>query len=108
MGYRFRLNRRDPPGKPDIVLPRLRAAIFVNGCFWHRHRGCRYAYTPKTNVTFWVAKFDANVKRDAHVRQLLKRLGWKAITIWECETKDLTGLEPTIVKRMSRAVRGTV
>lgn len=76
------------PGHPDIVLPRRKAAIFVHGCFWHRHAGCRFAYTPKTRRKFWLRKFEENRNRDVRVRRELRKLGWKVITIWECQTGD--------------------
>lgn len=88
MGYRFRLHRKDLPGKPDIVLPKYRTVIFVHGCFWHRHEGCKYAYYPKSNVDFWKAKFKINVERDKYVRRKLEEEGWKVIIVWECETKN--------------------
>jgi len=88
MGYRFRLHVTDIPGKPDIVLPKYQTIIFVHGCFWHRHEGCKYAYTPKSRVLFWEQKFKNNLERHAKVTQQLKDLGWKVLTIWECEVKD--------------------
>jgi len=88
MGYRFRLHRRDLPGTPDIVLPRLRKVVLVHGCFWHRHAGCKYAYMPKSNVIFWLDKFDANVRRDRTAVEALKSMRWDVLTIWECETRD--------------------
>lgn len=88
MGYRFRLHRKDLPGSPDIVLPRDRTVIFVHGCFWHRHEGCRCAYNPKSRVDFWQKKFLQNVERDRKVRHELKNLGWRVLVVWECETKD--------------------
>jgi DNA mismatch endonuclease (patch repair protein) len=84
-GYRFRLHRRDLPGRPDIVLPRYHTAIFVHGCFWHRHKQCRLAYTPKSRVTFWTEKFRRNVERDRENTAALRKLGWRVITVWECE-----------------------
>lgn len=93
LGYRFRLHRKDLPGRPDIVLPKYRAVIFVNGCFWHRHKNCEYAYTPKSREQFWQTKFENNVKRDHLVHRQLRKLGWLVIVIWECElnnTKQLT------------------
>lgn len=84
LGYRFRLHRRDLPGRPDIVLPRFRATIFVHGCFWHRHPGCRFATMPQTRAEFWQAKFAANVRRDAAAVQSLTRAGWRVATLWEC------------------------
>lgn len=94
LGFRFRLQRPDLPGRPDIVLPRCRLAIFVHGCFWHRHPDCRRATTPKTRIDFWSAKFAANVARDGRVEGELVAAGWKVLVVWECETKkpeDLTG-----------------
>jgi DNA mismatch endonuclease (patch repair protein) len=85
MGYRFRLHGADLPGKPDIVLPRFRTAIFVNGCFWHRHKGCRFAYTPKNRTGFWIEKLESNVIRDRRVNRELVKLGWHVVTVWECE-----------------------
>ncbi|BCL62792.1 very short patch repair endonuclease [Desulfomarina profundi] len=86
-GYRFRLHRKDLPGKPDIVLPRYKTIILVHGCFWHRHEGCRYAYYPKTRVDFWQKKFRQNAKRDQKVQNELLKLGWKVCVVWECETR---------------------
>ena len=87
LGYRFRLHAKDLPGSPDLVLPRLGTVILVHGCFWHRHRGCRYATTPSTRRAFWQAKFDANVARDRRVSASLRRLGWSVITVWECQLR---------------------
>lgn len=88
LGYRFRLHRRELPGSPDMVFPARRKVVFVHGCYWHRHPGCRLAYTPKSNVTFWTAKFDRNVSRDEEAQARLIELGWDALTIWECQTTD--------------------
>ena len=88
MGYRFRLHRTDLPGKPDIVLPLYQTVIFVHGCFWHRHKDCRFAYTPKTRTEFWVKKLESNVIRDQWVKSELERLGWRVITVWECELRE--------------------
>ena len=87
-GYRFRLHGRDLPGTPDIVLPKYRTAIYVHGCFWHRHAKCRYATTPGTNREFWKRKFAANVMRDRRALRAMRRLGWIPLIIWECETAD--------------------
>ena len=87
LGYRFRLHRADLPGRPDLVLSRHRTVIFVHGCFWHRHRGCKLAYTPKSRATFWQNKFASNVVRDRRVRSQLVKLGWRVITVWECELR---------------------
>ncbi len=86
MGFRFRLHRKDLPGKPDIVLPAYHTVIFVHGCFWHRHPGCRFAYTPKSRVEFWQTKFRRNVERHQEVTAELEELGWRVVVIWECET----------------------
>jgi DNA mismatch endonuclease (patch repair protein) len=88
MGYRFRLHVISLPGRPDIVLPKYRSVVFVNGCFWHRHPGCKYAYVPKSRLDFWTRKFEGNTSNDRKVIEELKALGWKVVTIWECEVKD--------------------
>ncbi|WP_429725905.1 very short patch repair endonuclease [Azospirillum lipoferum] len=88
LGYRYRLHRRDLPGTPDMVFPRLRKAIFVHGCFWHRHDGCKYSTTPKTRTDFWEDKFKKNTERDTRKEQELRALGWDVLTIWECETRN--------------------
>lgn len=86
-GFRFRLHAKDLPGRPDIVLPRHRAAIFVHGCFWHRHSGCRYATTPDNNAAFWAKKFATNVARDAAKEQALTDAGWRVMVVWECSIR---------------------
>ena len=85
MGYRFRLHRKDLPGTPDIVLPKYKTVIFVHGCFWHRHRGCKNCSTPKSRTSFWSRKFQDNVERDKTYAEKLTGLGWQVIVIWECE-----------------------
>lgn len=97
LGLRFRLHRRGLPGKPDIVLPKRRAVIFVHGCYWHRHPGCRKATPPSSD--FWKEKFEMNVARDAKVARELRRLGWRVVTIWECQTKDPTRLQRILANR---------
>lgn len=87
-GYRFRLHYRELPGTPDIVFPGRRKAIFVHGCFWHRHEGCKKASTPKTRRDFWQAKFAANQARDARKIAELHNLGWTTMIVWECEIRD--------------------
>ena len=88
MGYRFRLHRRDLPGRPDVVLPGRRVVLFVHGCFWHRHR-CRFGCVePATRPEFWRAKFGANVARDRRAMRALRRAGWRVIVVWECQTRD--------------------
>ncbi|MCQ0990556.1 very short patch repair endonuclease [Jiella sp. LLJ827] len=90
MGYRYRLHRRDLPGNPDIVFGKRRKAIFVHGCFWHRHPdpGCRLTRTPKSRLEFWEPKFAANVARDARHQAALEAMGWKVLVVWECELVD--------------------
>ena len=92
MGYRFRLQRADLPGKPDIVLPKRQTAVFVHGCFWHRHPGCKRATTPASNTEYWNPKFARTVARDARNQELLETGGWRVLVIWECELKDLAAL----------------
>ena len=89
-GFRFRKNDRRFPGTPDIVLPKYKTVIFINGCFWHRHEGCRYATTPKTRTEFWQEKFDRNVANDRKHKEELETMGWNVITVWECELKKST------------------
>jgi len=98
LGYRFRLHVLALPGIPDIVLPRHKTVLLVHGCFWHRHSRCRFAYTPKTRKAFWQSKFAANKSRDVAVNRRLKRLGWRVITIWECQTSD----EQSLALRLRR------
>lgn len=86
-GYRYRKNVSDLPGKPDIVLPKYKTCIFVNGCFWHKHEGCKYFVWPKNNAEFWKKKITGNVERDLRQQKELRSLGWNVIVIWECELK---------------------
>ena len=95
MGYRFRLHRKDLPGRPDIVLPKFKTVVFVHGCYWHRHKNCKYAYTPKSRVEFWTKKFKDNVARDKRNARDLRDQGWVVIIIWECEVKN----DPTATAR---------
>lgn len=101
LGYRFRLNRKDLPGKPDIVLPKYHTAIYVHGCFWHRHPGCPLAYTPKSNLEFWSKKFSRNVERDTQVAAALNEIGWKQLVVWECETREQAFLERRLKQAFS-------
>jgi DNA mismatch endonuclease (patch repair protein) len=101
-GYRFRLHPRDLPGKPDIVLPRFRTVVFVHGCFWHRHPGCRYAYNPKSREAFWQEKFRRNVQRDEEAGDALRSLGWRVLYVWECETKDEDALRKRLCRELDR------
>ncbi|MGA3678818.1 very short patch repair endonuclease [Pseudomonas graminis] len=101
MGLRFRLHTKALPGSPDIVLPKRKTAVFVHGCFWHRHPGCRYASTPKSRQEFWLLKFAANVERDGRKTRELRELGWRVIVVWECETKDIASLEARLRSEFS-------
>ncbi|MGS1041512.1 very short patch repair endonuclease [Burkholderia glumae] len=92
LGVRFRLHRRDLPGSPDLVFASRRKVIFVHGCYWHRHSGCRYAYSPKSNVEFWQSKFAANVARDRLAVTALEETGWQVLVVWECETQNVEAL----------------
>ena len=92
-GFRFRLHNKKLPGSPDIVLPKYSVAIMVNGCFWHGHKGCRYATKPKSNVEFWEAKIQRNRHRDEVTNAHLEALGWHVITVWECELRKGSRLE---------------
>lgn len=97
LGLRFRLHRKDLPGRPDVVFPQHKVALFVHGCFWHRHPGCRLASMPKSRPDFWQAKFDANVARDAAAERALSDAGWRVAIIWECETRQ----EDVLTARLS-------
>lgn len=97
-GFRFSLRRKDLPGKPDIVLPARRAVVFVHGCFWHQHDGCRNATMPSTRRSFWEAKLKGNVARDGRNYEALRSLGWQVITVWECELTN----EDRVARRLAR------
>jgi len=88
MGYRFRVHRKDLPGNPDIVLPKHGKVIFVHGCFWHGHKRCQRSKRPASNKRFWNRKLDGNIKRDKRFQRKLRRMGWKVLVVWQCETKD--------------------
>ena len=88
LGFRYRLHAADLPGHPDLVFPKRCKVIFVHGCFWHRHAGCRYTTTPKTRVEFWQEKFDANVARDRRTVRALKKQGWSVLIVWQCQLKN--------------------
>lgn len=100
-GYRFRLHVKVLPGKPDIVLAKYRTVVFVHGCFWHRHKNCLDASTPKTRTDFWIKKFTENVKRDRSNRMALRKIGWKVIVVWECAVTKPDGL----AARLSRLIQ---
>ena len=100
MGYRFRLHRRDLPGTPDIAMPGRRIAIFVHGCFWHAHQGCKYAKTPSTRTEFWTAKLQGNIERDRRATDKLAEMGWRVLNVWECSTRN-----PEAVAGLSEALQ---
>lgn len=98
LGFRFRINRKDLPGKPDIVLPKYKTVIFVHGCFWHQHEGCKIASKPKSNSEYWKAKFTKNIQRDKKNQKKLRAMGYRVIVIWECEV-NFFKKSPEILKR---------
>lgn len=104
-GFRYRKNDRRYPGKPDIVLPKYKTVIFVNGCFWHRHEGCRYASVPKSRQDFWLPKLQGNVERDQRNIEALKKAGWSVIVIWECEIKSKKGRSDAL-SRLEQKIKG--
>ena len=101
LGFRFRVHPKGLPGKPDLVLPKHGAVVFVHGCFWHRHRNCRRASTPKSNEAYWADKFERNVKRDERNRRRLRREGWRVVVVWECQLLDRT---VATVERVARTL----
>lgn len=102
MGYRFRLHVSSLPGTPDLVLPRYKTVIFVHGCFWHRHSGCKYSYVPKSRIEFWKRKFEKNIEADRRAVEELKELGWSVFVIWECELADTESLTKRISALLPR------
>lgn len=97
-GFRYRLHVRSLPGSPDLVFPKYRAVVFVHGCFWHRHQGCRYAATPRANADFWEKKLQGNVDRDARHTAALRDLGWRVAVVWECSLRQSIDLSAQIVE----------
>ncbi|WP_404517110.1 very short patch repair endonuclease [Bradyrhizobium ottawaense] len=102
LGFRFRLHAKKLPGSPDLVFPGRKIALFVHGCFWHRHPGCPYCYVPKSNIQFWREKFKKNVLRDERVRTGLEEMGWRVAVIWECETADPDALRKKLKRLLTR------
>lgn len=100
LGYRFRLHRRDLPGAPDLAFPGRRKVVFVHGCFWHRHRGCHFAYIPKSNAEFWSKKFAANLERDKRAISALRQQGWDPLILWECELSNVSRLERRLISHL--------
>ena len=103
MGYRFRLHRKDLPGKPDIVLPKYRTVIFVHGCFWHGCEKCdRGMRKPKTNAEFWLQKIEGNCRRDSDSQKRLKDLGWRVVVLWQCETANIEAVRERLGRELAR------
>lgn len=102
-GYRYRKNVLGLPGKPDIVLPKFKSTIFVNGCFWHKHDGCKFFVVPKTRTEWWMDKINGNVEKDRNNYEMLKSMGWKVFVVWECEIeKNIDGT----MKKLIGEIRG--
>lgn len=100
-GFRFRIHKRDLPGTPDIVLKRHRAAIFVHGCFWHGHEGCRRSKLPETKTDFWRTKIDRNIERDSAAVDALERLGYRVLVLWECEIRNREEVRARVLRFLS-------
>ena len=111
LGFRFRKSSsRNLPGRPDVVLPKYKTVVLVHGCFWHRHRGCKFAYTPKSRQEFWSNKFSLNQKRDMVVARQLRHLGWRIVVVWECEIQSGTDARRKVLHRLQniRAREGQI
>lgn len=106
MGFRYRLHEKLLPGRPDIVLPKYRAVVFVHGCFWHHHQGCKVANNPKSNSDFWQKKFEDNISRDKLNEARLLNLGWRIFTVWECElvTRRILATVESLAKKLRKSV----
>lgn len=102
LGFRFRLNRRDLPGSPDVTFPRLRAVVFVHGCYWHQHRCPRGARQPKTNRGYWLPKLKRNTERDRRSLRILRAAGWRVLVVWECQTCDVEQLRIRLARFLQR------
>jgi DNA mismatch endonuclease (patch repair protein) len=100
LGFRFTLRNQKLPGRPDIVLKSRKTAIFVHGCFWHRHKACKNSVLPKTRAEFWLAKLNGNVARDRETSAALKRQGWRVVTVWECEVEDEVQLSQRLLAEL--------
>lgn len=106
MGFRYRLHVRELPGKPDLVFPARRAVIFMHGCFWHRHDGCKLARLPKSRLDFWVEKLEANRRRDLCHRKQLLELGWSVLVVWECQLSDTANVSRIVREFLERRKGG--
>jgi DNA mismatch endonuclease (patch repair protein) len=105
LGYRFRLHRRDLPGTPDLVFPRLHRVVFVHGCFWHRHARCSLARLPKSRHEFWTPKLEGNRERDAKKIAALRRAGWKTLVVWECQLRDQGRVQRALARFLGKGER---
>jgi DNA mismatch endonuclease, patch repair protein len=106
MGYRYRLHVSLLPGTPDLVFPSRRCILLVHGCYWHRHRGCRFAFTPKSHTDFWMQKFEKNVDRDSRVIEQLRENGWRVLVVWGCETRKIEVLSANLVAFLGARTQG--
>lgn len=98
LGFRFRLHSRNLPGKPDLVFPRRRKVVFVHGCFWHQHRNCKVSRIPKSNTEYWIPKLERNKERDLEIKTALRKLHWKCLVVWECQTENIDGLSKALLR----------
>jgi DNA mismatch endonuclease, patch repair protein len=103
LGFRFRLHSKSLPGRPDLVMPKYRTVVFVHGCFWHRHRGCKNCTTPTNRQQFWVEKLEGNAARDKVTQRKLRQLGWDVVVVWECETEKAEPRE-RLAERLARVL----
>jgi DNA mismatch endonuclease (patch repair protein) len=104
LGFRFRLYRKDLPGKPDVVLPKYRTAVFLHGCFWHRHPACSRTTTPAVNQDYWLPKFERTIERDRRTQAELRALGWNVVLVWECELKNIGVLKSRLITAITRGM----
>ena len=102
LGYRYRLHVKELPGKPDLVFPSRRCILMVHGCFWHGHKGCRESRMPQSNQDYWVAKLEKNYARDRVHLRALRRLGWRVMVVWECQTENQSKIEPRLIRFLER------
>lgn len=106
IGFRYRLNVKDLPGKPDLVFRPLKKAIFVHGCFWHQHQGCEHCHIPKSNLAYWEAKLQKTVQRDANTINQLESIGWSVMVVWECEVKYVEAFKKKLISFLCRKEEG--
>lgn len=102
-GYKCLYNYSALPGRPDVAFPKLKKVVFVHGCFWHRHHGCKKSSIPSTNRDFWLHKLRRNAQRDAEQKRLLQKLGWKSFTVWECELRQVGKIQPKLFRFLGKS-----